>query len=119
MPRDKQYESPQSKFHSDACRKAHARQVDPELPAVQVEQAGPPPDPSPQALRSVEISEADYVAQAVARAAAFADRVGETDKPWKLGDEQVTNRKSDRLERARRYAIWRYRGYRLGEVGSL
>jgi len=61
-----------------------------------------------------------YVADAVRDAARYADEIGETDEPLTIAEGVVlTGRRRDRLERARRYAEWRYGGFVDGSIASL
>ena len=73
--------------------------------------------PSPSAEPSLE----SFVAQIKAEASAYADVIGETDKPTKLPglEEPVRNRKSDRVARAERYARWRYQSWLEGKTSTL
>lgn len=69
---------------------------------------------------SLGISLEQYVATTIAEAAAFADSIGEDDKPHEVIPGVILdNRKTDRIKRAENYARWRYQGVLDGEVGSL
>ena len=85
--------APQAKFHSDACRKAYARQEVGQTEVVEEGELGQ--ELAQSRTRTASISEDEYVRQALARSDLF-DRV-----------------------RAERYARWRYRGFHNGEIASL
>ena len=70
-------------------------------------------------LRAPAISEEAYVAQIRREAALYADSIGEDDRPVKIGEVELSGRRTDRMARAERYARWRYRGFLTGEVASL
>lgn len=62
--------------------------------------------------RSFSLTEDEYVAQALEAARLFHDQTSPQ-------ATESTKTLADRLERAERYARWRYRGFRAGEVSSL
>jgi len=111
---------------SERARKAAYRErkrraellVDPELPEHDI--AEPDLGDPEVELRHVSISEEEYVEWMVRDAAAYADSIGETDAPYEvLPGVVLENRRSDRLRRARKYAHWRYQGFRRREVATL
>ena len=130
---------PQARFCSDAHRKAHARagevgqrstvaaaevgqekavEVGQSLPAAeevgQVEVAQGP------ARRVPLVSLERYVSDALDAALAYSKSIGESDAPYTVAEGIVlTNRRRDRLERAKRYAEWRYGGFVDGSIASL
>lgn len=62
-----------------------------------------------------------YVKQTRWEALQYSIAIGETDAPWQIPGtkETIENRRIDRLDRAERYARWRYAGFLSGEVASL
>jgi hypothetical protein len=127
--------SPQSRFHSNACRVAYGRKLAHEN-GQELEQAEPgsgeveqaaevahetlgASSETPERPPSPPLTENEYVEQTLAEALAFSISIGETDAPLKLGTETLVNRRRDRLRRAERYAHWRYQGYLEGKVANL
>lgn len=73
-----------------------------------------------QAKSELGISLEDYVERAKSMAAAYADEIGEDDRPHPVSPEvTIANRRSDRIARAEQYARWRYQGVLDGEVTGL
>jgi hypothetical protein len=148
--------SPQSRFHSDACRKAYSRRQGGQKDGAPSPESGhgevlaetrteveeqeirdrfgyATSETRTQAERQAVANRItgktksempsleQYIATVIAEAAAYADSIGEDDKPVLLHGhtEPIANRRSDRIKRAERYARWRYEGYLTGEVASL
>jgi len=99
--------SPQSRFHSNACRVAYSRRevAHDETPkeelahSVRVPEPEPAQQEQPRRTRTPAISEEEYVREMM--------------KLPPLKDDR------DHRERQERYARWRYQGYCAGEVASL
>ena len=67
-----------------------------------------------------KLSLEEYVAQAVAAAEAYSTSIDEDDEPYTVAEGVVlVGRRRDRLERAKRYAAWRYAGFLDGSIASL
>jgi hypothetical protein len=117
MGRPAKYGSDEERRAADAERKRKARMlVDPSLPVKQLDEAGP----AAPVQRGASVSLERYVEENVAAALRFSERIGESDEPFEIAlNTFVTNRRRDRLERAERYARWRYAGFLSGEVASL
>jgi hypothetical protein len=126
MPREREHESQADRQRAYRERKRNAEGQGSVTvgPGSVTEPAGPGNVTDEDGIEIVgrrpSISEEDYVAQIVAEAEEFSKAIGETDAPFTVGEGVVVSRRrSDRFERASRYARWRYRGFLAGEVSSL
>ena len=116
MARPRQYESAAERQRAYRERKAREQLVDPSLPVKQFDEAGP----AAPVQRAAPVSLERYVEENVAAALRFSERIGESDEPFEIAlGTSITNRRRDRLERAERYARWRYAGFLSGEVANL
>lgn len=119
--RPQKYDSDDERKAADAERKRLARQqVDPELPERQVDE--PEPEPAGEMVEfegrllprvhSCSWDEETYVAHHLEQTKLFH---AQTSPQATLSTVTL----DDRLERAERYARWRYNGFLAGEIASL